>query len=374
VRIVHIADCYLPRLGGIEVQVDGLARAQQAQGHEVHIVTATRVAHAVDPEIVDGVQIHRYGFPLPADLPLHPRSFRILKHVVTQFSPDVVHVHVGSVSLYSWSGIRAARSAGFPVVTTVQSIWGPLARRLFWCANLVLRWSRWTVLSAVSAAAAEPVALAASVRREAVFVTSNGVDLAGWSQADASAQPAAQLRLVSATRFAPRKRVLPLIEMMAKLRDSLGSQCPTLTIAGNGPAWERARRRVRQLGLEHVVSLPGRLDRQALAHLYAASDVFVQLSVRESFGLAAIEARASGLPVLGRQGNGFSEFITPGTDGYLEQTDAGVRARIVDLAEKPQLLAELRAYAVRNPPSNTWEHALEQVNDAYEAALLQRLR
>ena len=40
-KIVHLSDCYLPRLGGIEMQVRDLARRQTAAGHEVHVITTT---------------------------------------------------------------------------------------------------------------------------------------------------------------------------------------------------------------------------------------------------------------------------------------------------------------------------------------------
>ena len=81
-RIVHISDCYLPRLGGIEVQVNGLALAQHAAGHEVHVITATRLPHSVR-ETNDGVVVHRLSFPVPGDLPLHPRAHRVISAKLT---------------------------------------------------------------------------------------------------------------------------------------------------------------------------------------------------------------------------------------------------------------------------------------------------
>src|SRR5690349_24293126 len=42
VRIVRVSDGYAPRVGGIEVQVAGLAAAQAAAGHQVDVVTVTR--------------------------------------------------------------------------------------------------------------------------------------------------------------------------------------------------------------------------------------------------------------------------------------------------------------------------------------------
>ena len=52
-RIVHVTDCYLPRMGGIETQVADLVRHQSAAGHDVHVVTST--TEDADPN----AQVHR---------------------------------------------------------------------------------------------------------------------------------------------------------------------------------------------------------------------------------------------------------------------------------------------------------------------------
>jgi hypothetical protein len=68
VRIVHISDCYPPRLGGIETQVRALAVRQAAAGHDVHVITATpgEVVRR-GTEQLDGVTVTTVR--LPADLP-----------------------------------------------------------------------------------------------------------------------------------------------------------------------------------------------------------------------------------------------------------------------------------------------------------------
>lgn len=367
-RIVHISDCYLPRLGGIEVQVNGLALAQHAAGHEVHVITATRQPESV-PETSDPLVVHRLTFPLPGDLPLHPRAHHVISAKLAEIAPDVVHVHVGAVSFFAWSAVRAARQQHLAVLSTVHSIWGPLAQFSYRAARLLVNWPAWTAVSAVSQAAAAPVSRASGVD---VLVTPNGVDLGGWRPRDE--RHGSRLHIVCATRFAPRKRVFALIEIAHQLHLTAGDRCPRFTIAGSGPVLERARERVRRFGLESVVTLPGRLTRDALAALYATADAYVQVSVRESFGLAAVEARAAGLPVLGRSGTGFSEFISSGDDGFLENSDAAIQARIAQLIDEPDLLARLRLHAATEPPRNTWSYAQEQVELGYRRAQAQRLR
>lgn len=351
------------------MQVNGLAKAQRDAGHDVHVITATRLPASAREHVDTGVTVHRLSFPLPADLPLHPRAHHVISRALAEIKPDVVHVHVGSVSFFAWSGIRVAHEAHLPVLTTVHSMWGPIARRLYAAANTAVKWSEWTAISAVSAAAAAAVQQASMMD---VLVTGNGVDLSGWCPRDN--RHGRGFHVVSATRFAPRKRVFALIAIAARLHGLMGEAAPKFTIAGSGPALERARRRVQKMGLESVVILPGRLTREALAELYATGDVFVQLSVRESFGLAAIEARAAGLPVLGRAGTGFTEFITPGVDGFLEASDSAVQARLVQLLENREQLELLRKHAAEHPPRNAWAYALEQIEIGYHQAQAQRLR
>lgn len=361
-RIVHISDCYLPRLGGIEQQVSGLAAAQLAAGHEVHVITATRLSEAPEASI-GGVAVHRLTAPLPFDLPLHPRAGRVIHRRLGELGADVVHVHLGSVSPFAWAGLRAADALHLPTLTSVHSIWGPLSRGLYALGRRLLDWPATTRVSAVSEAAAELVARAADCE---VAVIGNGVELSGWQAVD---RPAGErLRLVSATRFSARKRVLPLLLVMRRLRARLGADCPTLTIAGAGVSWRLASWLLGPLGLRDLVQLPGRLKREQLAALYADSDVFVQLSVRESFGLAAIEARAAGLPVVGRTGTGFTEFVTPGESGLLVSNDAAAVDAIAGLHRNRELLERLRRGSREHRPSQTWQRLTAAVEAAYAAA------
>jgi len=71
-KIALISDCYVPRLGGIEMQVHDLARHLQRAGHEVVVLMTT-----AGPPVIDGVRVHRIDVPLlPFDIPFTRKSFR----------------------------------------------------------------------------------------------------------------------------------------------------------------------------------------------------------------------------------------------------------------------------------------------------------
>lgn len=353
-RIVHVSDCYPPRLGGIEVQVRAIAMAQRDRGDEVTVITATPGEFPTDA----GIDVVRLDAHLPFETPVHPRGVSLIRAQLRRIQPDVVHVHAGVVSPLAWMGIAAAQD--WPTVVTVHSMWGPLQQQAF---RLVLRGDRKFVLTAVSAVAAQAVQSAASMP---VLITPNAIDMAPW-RAHAPI-PHDGVHIVAALRFAPRKRAVDLLRILRDARSLMPESAHVrATIAGDGPLMSRMRATVMDQGLDWI-ELPGRVPREQLPALYASADVFVQPTRAESFGLAALEARASGLAIVGRSGSGLSEFVVEGLNGFLCDDDAAMSASIARLVREPALLHRLTGLNRMSPPTQTWAHALESVDVAYAEA------
>lgn len=357
-RIVHISDCYQPRLGGIEVQVRSIAMQQAARGDEVTVITATPGDSAPDP----GVDVMRLDGHMPFETPVHPRGVPLIREALERIQPDVVHIHAGVVSPFAWMGIAAAQ--GRPTVVTVHSMWGALQQQAF---KLALRREHDFVLTSVSTVAAQAVQRATAMP---VLVTPNAIDAAPWREL--APVPHEGVHIVAALRFAPRKRAVQLVRILAEARKLMPADLAVrATIAGDGPMLARARRLVIEEGLDWV-HLVGRVPRVELPALYAGADVFVQPTLAESFGLAALEARSAGLAVVGRVGSGLSEFVLDGLNGLLAKDDAEMTQAIARLVREPALLQRLREYNRMSPPMHTWAHALECMDVAYAAARSQR--
>ncbi len=313
VRIAHVSDCYAPRTGGIETQVRSLARAQADAGHEVHVITATpghgEVRSGTDS---DGpVIVHRVAANLPAELPVHPRTGHHVRAILTATEPAVVHVHTGVISPFAWGGLRVAAKLDIPRVVTVHSMWGVLSRTGFAATRWGLPWHG-SVLSAVSATAAAPIERSLS---QPVAVLPNGIDPELWPATDGQHQPD-RLCIVSVLRLAPRKRAAALVDIIAEAAQRLG---PTITVhatlIGDGPERARLQRHIASRGLNETIVLLGRRSPAQIKDQFTVSDVFVQASVHESFGIAALEARTSGIPVVARAQTGAGEFIQDGVNG-----------------------------------------------------------
>ncbi|GAA0237123.1 glycosyltransferase family 4 protein [Saccharothrix mutabilis subsp. mutabilis] len=350
--IVHVSDCFLPRLGGIEVQVAGLAEAQRRAGAEVHVITATRAATRPP-----GYTVHPVAMPFGP--PIHLRAGHHLDRLLGSLGADVVYVHVGAVSPFAWSGIRSALELGLPTVAVVHSMWDPAVR---WCYRALDRVDGWSrsplVLAAVSTAAAARVR---SALPGEVFVVPNGVTPALWRGIPAQ-RSGGPVHVVSVGRLASRKQPLHLLAVLREVSSAVGGVRATL--AGDGPEMGAVRRYVRRHGMDWV-RLPGRLDREAVSRLLASADVFVNPTVCEAFGLATLEARTAGVPVVARPGTGVADFVRDGVEGLLSDDLA---AALVRLVSDRGLRARMAAHNRTTDPPCTWPRVLAALDACRERA------
>ncbi|MEO3813112.1 glycosyltransferase family 4 protein [Sphaerisporangium sp. B11E5] len=363
-RILHVSDCYLPRLGGIEVQVADLVRAQGEAGHDVEVVTAT------PGEPIPGV--HRVVAPMPFDLPVHPRGVGHMLRLMTARRPDVVHVHTGAVSPFAWMGVRAASRAGLPVVVTVHSMWDPVTRALYRGLDSMFGWSRWSLAAtAVSRAAARPVRAVAGPRVP-VDVVSNGLDLSSWRPRPGEVPPPRgdEVHIVAVGRLAPRKQPVRLLKLLHEARLRVPRTIPMrATLVGDGPARGAMERFARSHGMDGWVSLPGRYTRDQIRSLLMSADVFVAPAPRESFGIAALEARAAGVPVVARAQSGVADFVRPGKEGLLGRSFHELVVAVTRLTRDPALRESIAANNRETEPTRcAWPNVLAGFDHSYKVA------
>ena len=362
-RIAHVSDCYLPRTGGIETQVRGLVLAQAGRGDMPWIITATPGARRSGREILDGIEVERLTARVPGDLPVHPRTRTGVRALLEAQPSDVAHVHLGAVSPFAWGALRALAELRMPTVVTVHSMWGPLSRSGYRAARALLT-RPGVAVSAVSSIAAAPVSAALGVR---VGVLPNAIDPAPWRQSHPVPRVPGVLRVVTVARLAPRKRVSQLLGALARAQVLLGPDVRIeSTIIGDGPQRGATERTARRLSVP--ARFTGRLPLEGIREVFAASDAFAQASVLESFGIAALEARTFGLPVVARAQAGTSEFIHDGVEGLLAVDDAGLGDALALLGRDPALGERFAAHNVATPPAQTWAYACDRASELYAAA------
>jgi glycosyltransferase involved in cell wall biosynthesis len=377
-----LSDCYLPRLGGIEVQVHDLAGRLRARGHEVAVFTATPGPHGGTGRFaddVDGVPVHRLTIRLPFELPVNPFAPPELRRRLAAGGYDVAHVHTGVVSPFAVDSTRVALGLGLPTTMTWHCMLDRLAPA-FAAAGYVRRWAeRGIAMNAVSAVAAAPLQRIVG-DADTVTVLPNGIDVAQWApapdpgaeaaRAAAAGPAAAPVQVVSAMRLAARKRPLALLRTMRRVREALPEGVGLrLLVLGDGPSRRGMERYVAAHEMAGWVSMPGRVSRAELRSAYLVSHVYVAPARLESFGIAALEARTVGVPVVGRVGSGVGEFITDGVNGLLAADDDEMARDIGRLVSDAGLRETMARLNRSRPPAQTWDRVVEQAEAEYARAV-----
>src|SRR5579872_609717 len=178
-KVALVTDWYHPRVGGIELHLQDLARRLAGAGIDVVVVTPTR-----GDEMVDGIRVRRILAPVAPHFGfLYTRAgVRAIGDVLSDERVDVAHFHVSIVSPAALGGAAEAQRRGIPTVLTFHSI-VPQTRVLARAMRTVLGTAHWG-----SAAPVSYTAVSGRVAREVepftagrpVTVLSNGVDVGFW--------------------------------------------------------------------------------------------------------------------------------------------------------------------------------------------------
>jgi glycosyltransferase involved in cell wall biosynthesis len=223
----------------------------------------------------------------------------------------------------------------------------------------------WT---AVSELAATPLRRVVG-RRGEVTVLPNGVEPADW-RVDPLVRDPREVLAVSVMRLAARKRPLALLRVLRTARRQLPAGVRLrLVLVGEGPLLAEVQRTVRRYGLAADVELPGRLDRAGIRELYRRADLYVAPATLESFGIAALEARCAGLPVLARSRTGIADFIAPEVEGLLADSDRTLAGNLARVAADAGLRERMRAHNRSVRPEAGWGEVLQRCELAYKAAM-----
>jgi glycosyltransferase involved in cell wall biosynthesis len=158
---------------------------------------------------------------------------------------------------------------------------------------------------------------------------------------------------------------------MARVRELVPAETAiTLDILGEGPDLVRLEHFVAAHDMGGWVHLPGRVTRDELRRRYAGADIYVAPAPLESFGIAALEARTVGLPVVGRLGSGVGEFVKDGLNGYLAADDDAMAGCLAHLVTDDGLRASMTAYNRDTRPDQSWDRILDGAEAEYRRAVV----
>lgn len=372
-RVALVTHYFPPHVGGVEIVVERQAVALADLGHDVHVVTTALPGPpgtVVDPR---GFTVHRMRsanpferagvpFPLPG-----PRAWRQAWRAIGPV--DVVHVH-DVLYVTSWAaGARAALrripvvlhqhvavvAHPNPVVELVQrAVYASMGRRLARRAStrFVLNERVMTMVDGLVGAVGSTTFLA------------NGVDHGLFRPP----HDVAERRAIRERFGLPESDVLAIFvgrpvpkKGFPMLLSATGPGYRIVTVGGPGTGPDPSGR---------VIHLGSR-DREEVAALLRASDIFVLPSVAEGFPLSVQEAMASGLPIITTDDPGYARYaLDRSLVRLIEPSVEPLRAALEELAGDEQLRRRMGAYSRSYAHGAfSWREHAREVSAAYARAV-----
>jgi glycosyltransferase involved in cell wall biosynthesis len=371
VRIALVTDTYTPQVNGVTTivrrVVEVLGRARQ---HAVVVAPEYPVSQPGTAEAE--LRVPSVAFPPYPALRLSLPQPRRVAQFLDAFRPDLVHVMTeGPLGL---AGRRYALRRGLPLVTSYHTDF-PRYCRSYGLATLesaAWQWLTWFHRPAVLTHTPGAFVKAELERRGLgpVRVWGRAADVALFDHRKRDVALRRRLGVADGTvlvlhvgRLAREKNLEVLVEAWRRAHDELGQRA-TFLYAGEGPLERRLAR-----AMPWAIRL-GFLDVEHLAALYASADLCVLPSTTETCGLVALEAMASGMPVIAANAGGFRETVVTWGNGYLVPPEdargfaSAISHLVLDPALRSHMGAEARLTAVMADRSEEDERLLADYAEA----------
>jgi glycosyltransferase involved in cell wall biosynthesis len=176
--------------------------------------------------------------------------------------------------------------------------------------------------------------------------------------------PEGAVLLLYAGRISPEKNIELMAETMRILAKDK-SRDYRLLVAGDGPLADHLRDEGIKIGGNKIVLL-GHLDKETLADYYANADIFVHPNPREPFGIAPLEAMASGVPTVAPRGGGILSYADDDNAWLVEPDAESFADAIREAATNEDLRRRRTENAVRTARENTREAATDRLFATYD--------
>ena len=333
--------CY-PTYGGSGAVATELGIALAAKGHEVHFITYQQPFRL--PSFLPRIYFHEVDvgrYPLfeypPYDLALAVRMHEVVK----SHGLDLLHVHYAIPHATSaWIAREMLREAGsdVKVITTLHGT----------DITIVGQDRSFHPITKFSIEKSDRITAVSQYLRQQTFqafgcagcqveVIYNFIDPEVYNRSKYPPLLSEQLNggrrvLMHVSNFRPVKRVRDIVRIYARVQEAVPS---VLVMVGDGPDRVEAEAEAQMLGVERTVHFLGKID--VVAPLLAGADLFLLPSKSESFGLSALEALASGTPVVGSKAGGLVEVVKEGVTGALREVgdvDAMASASVEILSDR----------------------------------------
>ncbi len=317
--------CY-PTFGGSGVLATELGLELSRKGHEVHFITYSQ---PVRLELLSSnVQFHEVNVP---DYPLfHYQPYELalsskLVDMVKIHNIDVLHVHYAIPHAYAaYMAKKMLHEEGIdvPIVTTLHGTDVTLVgSHPFYKTAVTFSINKSDAVTSVSQNLKEVTQHLFNTQKD-IKVIPNFIDIEKYQttyiDCDRHLLALPEERVIThVSNFRPVKRIADVVEIFYRIQKELPAK---LMMVGEGPERKNAEQLCKTYNIEDKVVFLG--NSNEVNKILCFSDLFLLPSETESFGLAALEAMASGVPVISSNSGGIPEVNIEGVSGHLSPVGA----------------------------------------------------
>src|SRR5690606_36895973 len=293
------------------------------RGHEVHFITYKQ---SVRLELL-ATHVHFHEVTVPEYPLFHYQPYELalsskLVDMVKLHKIEVLNVHYAIPHAYAaYMAKKMLQEEGIylPIVTTLQGTDITLVgSHPFYKAAVTFSINKSDAVTSVSESLKQDTLRLFDIKN-GIHVVTNFIDIAKHTphftdcQRDLLANEDEKI-ITHISSFRKVKRIPDVIKVFYNIQKETPAK---LMMVGEGPEKESAEQLCAQLGIEDRVVFFG--NSHEIDRILCYSDLFILPSETESFGLAALEAMASGVPVISSNSGGIPEVNIHGVSGYLSQ-------------------------------------------------------
>lgn len=326
---------YPPTISGVTLVVQKLSRALAARGHQVLILTGSErlKSYRTQDGAVELLRVRSIQNPFWTEGPIPFSSLGVLKQVINDFRPDVIHTHENVV--FSNQLLLMRDSDSTPRVSSCYFLPRYVTHYLKvgqqvenWIEKLTLKYA----LSQLNRF--DHVIFSTNTQKEYFLrhglkapstVISNGVDNLRYYPSVGREEAVGMCyrlpphpRILCVGRLMKDKKIELLIWAMAEV---VKEREAYLIVVGRGDERLRLERIIQELGMEKYIHLIGFVPEADLPAIYRAVDIFTIVSTVEVQSIPCLQAAVTGLPIVAVNAAALPELVRHGENGYLVPPD-----------------------------------------------------
>ncbi|MBI1722303.1 MAG: N-acetyl-alpha-D-glucosaminyl L-malate synthase BshA [Gemmatimonadetes bacterium] len=362
--------CY-PTYGGSGAVATELGLALAGRGNDVHFISYALPFRLRFSERVTFHEVKIGSYPLFEHPPYSLALAVMLHEVAVKARLDVIHAHYAIPhALSGWLAKQLlAEERPLPIVTTLHGTDITLVGQdpsYYTITKFSIEQS--DAVTAVSAYLRDETYRAFGCTGCGIEVIPNFVSLEEFKppvERCASFPPGEKV-LMHISNMRPVKRVLDVVHIFARVNARIPSR---LILVGDGPDRDAAEREVDKLGLSARARFLGKVE--DVAEVLRWADLYLLPSQSESFGLSALEALATGVPVVAHRVGGLPEVVQHGINGFLGEVGDvdGLAAGAVELLADAERWRQASAAARARAADFATERVVPQYEELYAAVV-----